>query len=261
MELPLGNGDDLGNKEVISFQNIVLYEINRLSIYTKKTMGRDRLLRLLDYSVRWILYINPTDYPRIKYLNQHLLLSRKLFRFGRTIEFINNILVTIFGEKSKSLSIFKRLLLIGKFIGYGGWLFFDSAVWLDKVFELKKKRNWDTKKIGDLSAKFWIFGIICGLIVELYTLITLVIKKKKESNTLSNDSIDISKKYSITAPSTTFKTILSIIKSLCDLSIPTFKLKYASPSIVPNQGFVSFYTIISTFIALYLEYPVISRKL
>jgi hypothetical protein len=137
-------------------------EALRFLDWLKKTDGRDKLYRLLAYGSKIPIHIlkeTGGDKELISKLSKGASavgLSRKLFRFFRSIQFIQDFLKGLDLEDTveRSLSTIKAFSLTI-------WMMIDHAQWMAKVGYIKLENE---KKLAELHSKTWFIGLLMGAI-------------------------------------------------------------------------------------------------
>ncbi|KAG0293921.1 Peroxisomal membrane protein PMP27 [Dissophora globulifera] len=134
--------------------------------YAATTVGRDKIYRAVQYFSRFLAWYllrqgaTKETVARFSNLKKTLGLSRKLMRFGKPIEHLEN--------AAKATSVkdeFLRYATIGKQLAYAGYLTFDGLIFIDGSGAYKFK---NIKKYNELASKFWLAGIVFGFVSGLY---------------------------------------------------------------------------------------------
>lgn len=148
------------------------------SRYLATTLGRDKLLRLVQYASQvcsWFLRIRGLDLAGCNRIKGHMALTRKVLRLGKTVDFwfaaldatkragTTGFAVPQFASITKSLSLMCYCTL-------------DAATIPEAMgFPVRKH----TKKLQKQAIGFWCLAIVCSLVVRVHTLYTSP-KVKKE---------------------------------------------------------------------------------
>uniref|UniRef100_A0A8H7KFU0 Uncharacterized protein n=1 Tax=Bionectria ochroleuca TaxID=29856 RepID=A0A8H7KFU0_BIOOC len=141
------------------------------SRYLATTLGRDKLLRLVQYASQvcsWFLRIQGLDPAGCNRIKAHMSLTRKVLRLGKTVDFWFAALdatkragttgwaVPWFASMAKSLALMC-------------YCTFDAATLPEAMgFPVRKH----TKKLQKQATGFWCLAIICSLLVRVHTLYT-----------------------------------------------------------------------------------------
>lgn|SRR3990167_5819707 len=154
-------------------------------------------------------------------------MARRIFRLGRFLEFILGYLRVM-----RTVTDPVRLALeAGKALGYANWLILDNLVTLAKLKVISDK---NMAYRDTLSAKFWILGIICTILINVKTI------------------VDNSKKNKPT-PTTEY---LTLTRATLDLAVPGFKLDVPIIKLfIHNRGLMGLAGAISMSIQTYLLWP------
>ncbi|KAG0292122.1 Peroxisomal membrane protein PMP27 [Linnemannia gamsii] len=130
--------------------------------YTATTVGRDKIYRAVQYFSRFLAWYllrqgaTKETVARFNNLKKTLGLSRKLMRFGKPVEHIEN------AVKATSVKDeFIRFATIGKQLAYAGYLTLDGIIFIDGSGAYKFK---NIKKYSELASRFWLAGIVFGFI-------------------------------------------------------------------------------------------------
>ncbi|KAF8925731.1 putative peroxisomal membrane protein PMP27 [Dissophora ornata] len=134
--------------------------------FTATTVGRDKIYRAVQYFSRFLAWYllrqgaTKDTVARFNSLKKTLGLSRKLMRFGKPIEHLDNVV--------KAASIkdeFLRYGVIGRQLAYAGYLTLDGIIFIDGSGAYKFK---NIKKYSELASKCWLAGIIFSFLSGLY---------------------------------------------------------------------------------------------
>lgn len=188
------------------------------------TQGRDKLLRFVAYFSKFVVEVmqqqaySKEAIERISKPASAIGLTRKLMRFFRSVEYLNELLKALQtkDEVEKLLSVIKSFSLMV-------WMIMDHIQWMNKVgyFTIAK----DTlKKIDEVHSKGWFYGLLMGLIIAVYKLYNINNSLQK-TLTSTAPKEDISKEVA-TLNSNKQKQIQSLIKSSIDILIPSARLDY-----------------------------------
>jgi peroxin-11B len=144
-------------------------ELSRFLKWLQKTEGRDKLYRLIAYGSKIPIYIlttyyrNPILLQRLQKGASQIGLSRKLFRFFRSVQFIQDFL------KANSTDLVDLTLTRIKAMSLGIWMAMDHFQWLHKVGYITLPNQ---KTINTVHSKAWFVGLFVGLVQNLYQLQT-----------------------------------------------------------------------------------------
>jgi peroxin-11B len=137
--------------------------------FVATTVGRDKLLRTLQYFARfysWYLYRTNGSKAEIApwdAIKKQFGLARKLMRFGKNIEHLR---AAATAADSKTLDPVLRFTAVGRQLGYAGYLTFDALTVPDAIGARKYASAARFQREG---YRFWAAGIICSIIAQVYT--------------------------------------------------------------------------------------------
>ncbi|GAB1600397.1 peroxisomal membrane protein 11A-like [Argonauta hians] len=205
--------------------------------FVSKTSGRDKLCRLIQYSSKFAWwYIQKSQYQtplvqKLKLLDSSISTSRKMFRFGKSFEVLNNTLKTLHVDDM----ILRTLISLAK-INNALYLLFDNLIWLDRVGIVKVNRP----KISELSAQFWLASILCSIGRDFYQLACIT----------NNDTTNKYPQLQIYVFSLIKNKplLLDFIRNTADLPLPMAMLHQVnlSPGVLGLLGIISSYIAILT---------------
>ncbi|KAI0778034.1 peroxisomal biogenesis factor [Trametes elegans] len=143
---------------------VVLHPVTSQSLRVlNTTIGRDKLYRAVQYFSRffaWFLLSRGYKIQAARWdaLKSHLALGRKLLRLGKFMENAQAALRAISAPGETG----ERLTLIGRQVGYFGYLLLDGFVWANsiKFFNLLPST---AQKVNKRSAQFWFTGIVFSI--------------------------------------------------------------------------------------------------
>jgi peroxin-11B len=141
--------------------------------YVSTTVGRDKLLRTLQYFSRfyaWYLYrtnATPAAIAPFEAIKKQFGLARKLMRLGKNIEHFKAAAVA---ADAKGGDPVKKYLAVGRQLGYGGYLTFDMFTYADAA-GIKKSES--AKKFAREAAKAWFVGLAFSAVNGFYSLYRL----------------------------------------------------------------------------------------
>lgn len=147
--------------------------------FVATTVGRDKLLRTLQYFARfyaWYLFrangskseIAPWDA-----IKKQFGLTRKIMRVGKNVEHLKAAAVA---SDAKTMDPILRYAAVGRQLGYAGYLTFDAATVLDAA-GIKK---WEgAKRLQKEAYRSWAIGLIFSVVAQSYTLYRLQQREAK----------------------------------------------------------------------------------
>ncbi|CAG8485076.1 11285_t:CDS:10 [Ambispora gerdemannii] len=185
------------------------------------TVGREKVYRAVQYFSRflaWYLYrqgYSKETVQRFANLKSTLTVSRKLMRLGKPLEHLQAASKAI-----KDSDEFTRFTSIGRQLGYAGYLFWDTFVWLhlSGVYRFQ-----EIKKINQNAARFWLFGIVCSIFSGFYKLRRLAFHsriRQKLPETLDDTATEAK------GASERRRVIHQLVQDSLDLTLPATALGY-----------------------------------
>jgi len=204
--------------------------------YVATTVGRDKLLRTLQYFSRFYAwYLFRTNNPAsaiapFEAIKKQFGLSRKLMRVGKNVEHFKAA-AQIADDKSADPVL--KYLGIGRQLGYATYLTMDSITYLDAA---GIRPSAGAKRLQKEAYKAWLAGLLCNALAGVYTLYKLREQEKgidKKDGEAVVEGKKIEKQRQVTN--------LQLVSDLCDLTVPTAALGYANldDGIVGLAGTVS----------------------
>ncbi|KAF9437126.1 Peroxisomal membrane protein PMP27 [Entomortierella beljakovae] len=134
--------------------------------FTATVVGRDKIYRAVQYFSRflaWYLFrqgATKETVARFNNLKKTLGLSRKLMRFGKPVEHLEN------AAKATSLKDeVIRFCTVGRQLAYAGYLTLDGLIFIDGSGAYKFK---NIKTYSKNASRFWLAGIVFSFICGLY---------------------------------------------------------------------------------------------
>ncbi|KAK9479109.1 peroxisomal biogenesis factor 11 [Lipomyces japonicus] len=210
--------------------------ISHLLRFFDTTVGRDKLMRVVQYFARFYLaYLSRTGGAKLtidawRVLMGQFSTARKILRVGKPLQHVKAA-ATAFDNKTADAVI--RYAQVGRQLAYAAYLSTDALVLLNgtKVYALK-----NPQRIQRLYYKFWLAGIIFSVSGTVYKLVGL---SKREASLAKQSEKDFAaiKKVKTDKANTTQQIVLDVL----DSSIPLSGLQYISidDGLVGIAGIVS----------------------
>jgi peroxin-11B len=232
--------------------------------FTSMTAGRDKIYRTIQYSGRFVVwYLNrkkkegvPMPYlenmiERLQRLSEACGQGRKLFRLGRSVDFLQSAL--------KAYTTLPDPIIqgctMGKSLAMGTWLILDAVQWLTLVGVIKRPSQ-SIQNLNRYAYRFWLVGLLCSLGMDVYKLEHLIRKriqfeeealgKTPESPSTETTTIDLKMLQKQMNAVT-----LDLVRDLLDLLIPGSALGY----IQLESGVVGLIGTITSLIGAYQIWP------
>jgi len=159
--------------------------VNQFFKYINTTTGRDKINRTLQHIFKFLLAYNIKYNGKeetivwIRNVIKNIQLSRKFVRIGKPLEHINTFYKTLTMKDD-----FSKYCVLGRNFAYAIYLTFDMMVWFHKS-GVRKHEN--IKTISKNAQRFWLIGIIFGILNESFKLKLTTEKIATISNVPSAD--------------------------------------------------------------------------
>jgi peroxin-11B len=141
--------------------------------FVATTTGRDKLLRTVQYFARFYAWYlvrtngSPAEIAPWAALKKQFGLVRKVMRAGKNVEHFK---AAAAAADAKTMDPVLRYATVGRQLGYAGYLSFDLATLLDALGVRKSAR---AKTLQREAFRFWIMGLLCSLVLQVYSLYRL----------------------------------------------------------------------------------------
>jgi len=210
--------------------------------YVATTVGRDKILRTLQYFSRfyaWYLYRTnnpPSAVAPFTAIKTQFGLTRKIMRIGKFVEHFR--LASELYDASAKIRAnggdqVVQYLQILRQLGYGLYLTFDSLTVLDAA-GIKKSPN--AKNLQQQAYKAWFVGLLASAVAGVYANYQLMQRAKtidEKDGEGKVESKQIQRQRTVTN--------MQLVSDLCDLTVPSTALGYSTfdDGIVGLAGTVS----------------------
>jgi peroxin-11B len=238
--------------------------------FVATTVGRDKLLRTLQYFARFYAwYLLRTNAPNASIapwdaIKKQFGAARKLMRVGKNVEHLK---AAAIASDAKTMDPVLRYATVGRQLGYAGYLTCDMATLLDSL----GVRKWEgAKRLQREAYRFWAMGLLCSVVAQVYTQYRL---KQREARVDKKDGEGVveSKRLALSVLISSFPldsrvspvhitdmlvtreraaSRLQLASDLCDLTAPTSALGW----IGFDDGIVGLAGTTSSLIGLYLQW-------
>ncbi|KAI9818778.1 MAG: Peroxisomal membrane protein PMP27 [Pycnora praestabilis] len=213
--------------------------------YVATTVGRDKLLRTLQYFSRFYAwYLFRTNHPSSQIapfdaIKKQFGLSRKLMRVGKNIEHFK---AAAQAADSKTMDPVLKYCAVGRQLGYGMYLSFDTVTYLDAA---GIRPISSAKRLQQEAYRAWFFGIFFNTVAGVYTLYqlrqrALSIDRKDGEGVVELKKVERERNA----------TNVQLISDLCDLTVPAAALGYANL----DDGFVGLAGTVSSLIGVWSQW-------
>ncbi|KAI5803430.1 peroxisomal biogenesis factor 11 [Peziza echinospora] len=196
--------------------------VNHYIKFVGTTVGRDKLLRTLQYFARFLsFYLLRKGYSASSLkpwnaLKAQFGLTRKLMRVGKNIEHLREA-CRIAGTKSMDPVL--RYTAIARQLSYFVYLTFDSLHYLSVSNIIPMPVM--APAISKVANKAWLSGVSFGIISGLYT-ISQITQRQKKTNPLLGEGKMEEKRLQ----KELFETRVQLLSDACDWIIPAYTLGY-----------------------------------
>ncbi|KAM0331726.1 hypothetical protein ACHAQA_003405 [Verticillium albo-atrum] len=213
--------------------------------FVATTVGRDKLLRTLQYFARfyawYLLRTNGTAAQTAPWdaIKKQFGLTRKLMRVGKNVEHFK---AAAAASDAKTTDPVLRYAAVGRQLGYAGYLSFDMATVLDAVGIRKSPR---AKTLQREAYRFWAMGIACSIVAQVYTLYRL---QQREARVDKKDGEGVVEGKRIALERAASR--LQLLSDACDLSVPTSALGWVGI----DDGLVGLAGTLSSLIGVYTQW-------
>ena len=206
-------------------------------------MGRDKTLRTIQYFSRFLAwYTYRTNSPAttvavFEGVKKNFGSVRKAMRIGK---FVEHFKAASLAADSKAIDPVLKYLAVGRQLGYAFYLSLDSLTYFDSVGIWK----WEgAKRLQKEAYRAWLAGLLCNVAAGLYTLYNIQLAAKKQADSADAEKAVESKKlnkYEWQRRRTDLNkgadashrersaTQLQLVSDLCDITVPSTALGYAS---------------------------------
>ncbi|KAI8223787.1 Peroxisomal membrane protein PMP30A [Colletotrichum sp. SAR 10_99] len=213
--------------------------------FVATTVGRDKLLRTLQYFARfyaWYLFRtngSKTEIAPWDAIKKQFGLTRKIMRVGKNVEHFK---AAAIASDAKTMDPVLRYAAVGRQLGYAGYLTFDAATVLDAA----GIRKWEgAKKLQKEAYRCWAIGLICSVVAQSYTLYRLQQREAKVDKKEGEGVVE-AKRIAIERAGSR----LQLLSDLCDLTVPTSALAWANF----DDGIVGLAGTVSSLIGVYTQW-------
>ncbi|GAB1315981.1 Peroxisomal membrane protein PMP27 [Madurella fahalii] len=213
--------------------------------YVATTVGRDKLLRTLQYFARFYAwYLLRTNRPQASIqpwetVKKQFGLVRKVLRAGKNVEHFKAAAVA---ADAKTMDPVLRYAAVGRQLGYAGYLTMDLATLLDAT-GIRKSPS--AKRFQQEAYRFWAAGLACSVVAQLYTLYQL---QQREARVDRKEGEGVLESKRIAMERTASR--LQLTSDLCDLTVPLSALNW----VAFDDGFVGLAGTLSSLIGVYLQW-------
>ncbi|KAF2194141.1 peroxisomal biogenesis factor 11 [Zopfia rhizophila CBS 207.26] len=213
--------------------------------YVATTVGRDKVLRTLQYFSRFLAwYLYRTNHPQssitpFETTKKQFGLTRKLMRVGKFVEHFKAAAVA---SDAKSMDPVLRYTAIGRQLGYAGYMLLDNATVLDATAIKKFSAS---QRLLREAYRAWFTGISCSIISSIYSLYKL---RERAAKISEKDGQGVVEKKKVEKETNAVK--IQLISDLCDITIPSAALGWVNF----DDGFVGLAGTLSSMLGVYTQW-------
>ncbi|KAF2463103.1 peroxisomal biogenesis factor 11 [Lindgomyces ingoldianus] len=215
--------------------------------YVATTVGRDKVLRTLQYFSRFLAwYLYRTNHPQstispFETTKKQFGLTRKLMRVGKFIEHFKAAAVA---SDAKSMDPVLRYLAVGRQLGYAGYMLLDNATVLDAT-SIHKFASSRSQLLLTQAYRAWFAGITCSILSSLYSLYKLN-SRATQINEKNGEGVVERKKLE----RETNAVRIQLVSDLCDITIPSAALGWVGF----DDGFVGLAGTLSSALGVWTQW-------
>ncbi|CAN8098432.1 unnamed protein product [Discula destructiva] len=215
--------------------------------FVATTVGRDKLLRTLQYFARfyaWYLFRTngaPSEIAPWDAVKKQFGLTRKLLRVGKNVEHFKAAAAAS-DAKAGTVDPVLKYAAVGRQLGYAGYLTLDMATVLDAA-GIRKSES--AKKWQREAFRFWAVGLMCSVVAQTYTLYQL---RAREAKVDKKEGEGVVESKRIAMERSTSQ--LQLLSDLCDLTVPYSALGWVNF----DDGFVGLAGTLSSLIGVYNQW-------
>ncbi|KZF21021.1 peroxisomal biogenesis factor 11 [Xylona heveae TC161] len=210
--------------------------------YVATTIGRDKVLRTLQYFSRFLAwYLLRTNASKASIapfdaIKKQFGLSRKVMRVGKNVEHFK---AAAQAADSKSMDPVLKYCAVGRQLGYAVYLSLDILTYLDAA---GIRPTPAAKRLQKEAYRAWLVGLLFNTVAGLYTLVQI---RKRTASIDKKDGegvVEVKKLERERSATTT-----QLVSDVCDLTIPASAIGYVNL----DDGIVGIAGTISSLIGAY----------
>lgn len=142
--------------------------------FVATTVGRDKLLRTLQYFARFYAWYllrtngSPASIAPWSAVKRQFGLGRKLIRAGKNVEHLR---AAAAAADAQTMDPVLRYAAVGRQLGYAGYLTLDMATIPDAIGAWPAGPG--AKRLQREAYRFWAMGLLCSVVAQTYSLYRL----------------------------------------------------------------------------------------
>ncbi|KAI9826570.1 MAG: Peroxisomal membrane protein PMP27 [Thelocarpon impressellum] len=213
--------------------------------YVATTVGRDKLLRTLQYFSRFYAwYLLRTNSPQASIapfdaIKKQFGLSRKLMRVGKNVEHFKAAAAL---ADNKNMDPVLKTCAVGRQLGYAGYLTFDMITYFDSA---GIRPSPSAKRLQKEAYRAWFAGLFFSAVSSVYTLYQLR-EKERAIDRKEGEGVVESKKLQRERAAVN----IQLVSDLCDLTVPSAALGLVNF----DDGFVGLAGTVSSLIGVWSQW-------
>ncbi|KAF2200578.1 peroxisomal biogenesis factor 11 [Delitschia confertaspora ATCC 74209] len=213
--------------------------------FVATTVGRDKLLRTLQYFSRFLAwYLYRTNHPTSSIapfdaVKKQFGMARKLMRVGKFVEHFKAAAVA---SDAKMMDPVLRYTAVGRQLGYAMYMVLDNATVLDAT-NIKKFAT--AQRLSRRAYQAWFTGISFSIASSIYSLYKSRERAAKINEKEGEGAVERKKVERETAA-----LKLQLVSDLCDITIPASALGWANF----DDGFVGLAGTVSSVLGVYTQW-------
>ncbi|PRP83577.1 hypothetical protein PROFUN_09126 [Planoprotostelium fungivorum] len=223
----------MSSSQIVAAQD----NLNRVVRFMDTTAGRDKIVRLLQYSSRffgwWLVNNNRLDLAKkFSSIEAHASMARKVFRLFKSIAHLQTAAKTWMQETDTVVS----LTTVIQNLSLAIWLYYDHVIWAHKLGLIQR----DLAPLSRKSNTFWLIAMLCGIAKATYL---IHITQQLAHTTTKADMVESLRKRQS-------EFSLELVRNLLDLPIPVTSLSPRLAAVFPT-GLVGLCGTLSSLIGIH----------
>ncbi|KAK4634413.1 Peroxisomal membrane protein [Fulvia fulva] len=192
-------------------------EVAHFNRFVATTVGRDKLLRTVQYASRFLAwYLYRTNHPAStvaipETIKKQFSSVRKAIRIGK---FIEHLKAAAIASDSKSLDPVLKYLAVGRQLGYAVYLSLDTLCYIDQTGIYKLKQG---ARLQREAYRAWFVGLVCNIAASGYTLWNM--REVTRTQGASGDAEKVVGQKRLQKERGAAQ--LQLLSDLCDITIPS----------------------------------------
>ncbi|GAM89897.1 hypothetical protein ANO11243_079370 [Dothideomycetidae sp. 11243] len=218
--------------------------VTHFNNYVATTVGRDKLLRTVQYFSRFLSYYTYRQnysqdvVDQFSKLKSNLGLVRKAMRLGK---FVEHLRAAALAADAKGMDPVLKFCAVGRQLGYAGYLFADMLTYLDAAGVRKSEA---AKRLQKQAYQAWGMGLLFSVASGVYSLYQMRVQNQRVMQLQGTDAEKKVEGRKIMR--TRNQAQLQLLSDLCDLTVPSTALGYADF----DDGFVGLAGTVSSLLGL-----------